>query len=352
MKGTVKKAVTFPVLSLRYHGGTQVLIHIMNALVERGYLVQVVVPEDRIQPTIPLHPRIQFYRLPPVEPLTKPKLIPLLWTMARKMPPSDLLIANFFPTFYPVYYVSKREKIPMVYYVQDDERPFYPGFARLFASLTYRPSGVHYAFVSEFLRQRIGREGVVLPPGISNAFYPDPDPEWQAKKQGRKALLYIFRRKARLKGVPLFLQAMEMLKDRDDLILWILAEQREDLALSLPTLWLPFLPPEKLRKLYSSADLFVHTSLLEGFGLPPLEAMACGTPVVVTDSGGVRTYLQDGHNGRLVPPNPQAIAEAIAFVLDNPMQTQSWVQAGLHTAQRFRAQDRAHAFVDWLETLL
>lgn len=347
----IKKAITFPVLSLRYHGGTQVLIHIMNTLADRGHLVQVIVPEDRVQPTVPLHPRLRLYALPPVEPLTIPKLVALLWTMARRMPPSDLVVANFFPTFYPAYQVARRDGIPIAYYVQDDERAFYPPPGRFLAAWTYRRPKVHYAFVSEFIRQRIGQDGAVLPPGIAQAFYPDPDPEWQAKKRGRKAILY-FVRKSKLKGAALFFQALERLKNREDLTLWLVSERRETEPPPLPNIWMPFLPPEKLRKLYSSADLFVHTSKLEGFGLPPLEAMACETPVVVTDSGGVRTYLRDGVNGRLVPQDPQAIADAMIFALTHPEATRHWVSEGKKTAQQYRASGRAQAFADWLETLL
>ncbi|TRM80172.1 hypothetical protein DJ524_08465, partial [Sulfolobus sp. D5] len=53
---------------------------------------------------------------------------------------------------------------------------------------------------------------------------------------------------------------------------------------------------EKLVELYNSASVFLFTSKLEGYGLPPLEAMACGTPVVMTDNVGSRAYAVNGYN--------------------------------------------------------
>ena len=59
---------------------------------------------------------------------------------------------------------------------------------------------------------------------------------------------------------------------------------------------------DELAELYSSADIFAFPSHIEGFGLPPLEAMACNTPVVTTDCLGVRDYVDNGKNAIMVPP--------------------------------------------------
>jgi glycosyltransferase involved in cell wall biosynthesis len=72
----------------------------------------------------------------------------------------------------------------------------------------------------------------------------------------------------------------------------------------------------ELPSLYALADLFVFPSLLEGFGLPPVEAMACGCPVVATTVGSLPEVVGDA--GLLVPPqDPQALAGAIRSLLDD-----------------------------------
>jgi len=70
---------------------------------------------------------------------------------------------------------------------------------------------------------------------------------------------------------------------------------------------------EFLKLYYSAADIFVTTPWYEPFGITPLEAMACGTPVVGADVGGIRYSIADGLTGVLVPPNdPGALAASLA----------------------------------------
>jgi glycosyltransferase involved in cell wall biosynthesis len=79
---------------------------------------------------------------------------------------------------------------------------------------------------------------------------------------------------------------------------------------------LGFLPKRELRGLYHLAEVFVFPSLYEGFGLPPLEAMACGTAVVASRSSAIPEVV--GHSGLLVNPfRVQAIAEAVRSLLEN-----------------------------------
>jgi glycosyltransferase involved in cell wall biosynthesis len=69
---------------------------------------------------------------------------------------------------------------------------------------------------------------------------------------------------------------------------------------------------ELLKLYYSAADAFVTTPWYEPFGMTPLEAMACGTPVVGARLGGIKYSVLDGSTGYLVPPNdPVALADRL-----------------------------------------
>jgi glycosyltransferase involved in cell wall biosynthesis len=76
---------------------------------------------------------------------------------------------------------------------------------------------------------------------------------------------------------------------------------------------------ETLRCYYSSADVFVAVPWYEPFGITPVEAMACGTPVVGANVGGIKFTVRDGETGYLVPPrDPGGLAERLAMLLSNP----------------------------------
>jgi D-inositol-3-phosphate glycosyltransferase len=75
-------------------------------------------------------------------------------------------------------------------------------------------------------------------------------------------------------------------------------------------------PREALRVYYSAADVFVTTPWYEPFGITPVEAMACGTPVVGSAVGGVKSTVVHGETGFLVPPHdPEAIASRLEALL-------------------------------------
>lgn len=77
--------------------------------------------------------------------------------------------------------------------------------------------------------------------------------------------------------------------------------------------------PDVLRYYYSAADVAVTTPWYEPFGLTPLEAMACGRPVVGSAVGGITFTIKDGETGLLVPPrDPQALAASLQHLLDQP----------------------------------
>ena len=96
---------------------------------------------------------------------------------------------------------------------------------------------------------------------------------------------------------------------------------------------------EFLKLYYSAADIFVTTPWYEPFGITPLEAMACGTPVIGSDVGGIRYSVANGTTGWLVPPDdPEALAARAAQMMRDP--------AGMKAMGR-SAIRRVHAQFTW-----
>jgi D-inositol-3-phosphate glycosyltransferase len=85
---------------------------------------------------------------------------------------------------------------------------------------------------------------------------------------------------------------------------------------------------------YAAAETVVMPSHYESFGMVALEAMACGTPVIASDVGGLSFSIEDGYNGYRVPErDPQALAEKIMLLLKRRVlrdqlgeQARLWVQ--------------------------
>lgn len=76
---------------------------------------------------------------------------------------------------------------------------------------------------------------------------------------------------------------------------------------------------DSLRWYYSAADIFISTPWYEPFGITPVEAMACGTPVIGSNVGGIKFSVRDGETGYLVPPkDPSALAERLGHMYRNP----------------------------------
>lgn len=80
---------------------------------------------------------------------------------------------------------------------------------------------------------------------------------------------------------------------------------------------------------YSAADVFITTPWYEPFGITPLEAMACGVPVVGSRVGGIKYSILDGKTGYLVPAeNPLALAERLSALIDRPSTARRMGKAG------------------------
>ena len=108
----------------------------------------------------------------------------------------------------------------------------------------------------------------------------------------------------------------------------------EELGLEGEVMFPGYIPANELPLWYSAAKLFVYPSLYEGFGLPPLEAMACGTPVVVASTSSLPEVV--GEAGLTVDPSDiEGLAEAMRRALADEALRQEMRERGLRRAQGF-----------------
>ena len=114
-----------------------------------------------------------------------------------------------------------------------------------------------------------------------------------------------------------------------------------------------FVSEQEKLDLYRAATAFVFPSTYEGFGLNPLEAMACGTPVISSNRSSLPEVVGDG--GILIDPTPKEIAGSLVTLLNDPRLQADLRQRGLDQAATFSWQRTAdltiNAYNDVLETL-
>jgi D-inositol-3-phosphate glycosyltransferase len=85
---------------------------------------------------------------------------------------------------------------------------------------------------------------------------------------------------------------------------------------------------EILKYYYCAADVFISTPWYEPFGITPLESMACGTPVIGSNVGGIKYSVLDGKTGFLVPPNdPDSLASKVHMLISDPALLQQMKKA-------------------------
>ena len=102
---------------------------------------------------------------------------------------------------------------------------------------------------------------------------------------------------------------------------------------------------EELRQLYTSADIFILTAWVEGFGLPPLEAMACKCAVVTTNVGSVSDYAEDGETASIVPPrDSQALVQAIDELVNDREERHKLQKQGYNQVNKYTWEDATAQF--------
>lgn len=194
-----------------------------------------------------------------------------------------------------------------------------------------------------FLYKADDKRMVVIPPGVDvSHFYPIPSDEAKmfiGLKPDDRMILFVGRIEP-LKGVDTLIQAMSHLQMRESdgkpMHLAIIggdpgASPEEmntemarlkklcaDLGLDQSVVFLGMRDQAKLPYYYSAAEVVVMPSHYESFGMVALEAMACGTPVIASEVGGLAYLMRDGETGFTIPDQePEALGEKISLLLSD-----------------------------------
>jgi phosphatidylinositol alpha-mannosyltransferase len=185
--------------------------------------------------------------------------------------------------------------------------------------------------VSESTRRYIPGIRHVIPCGVdTHSFRPAPDHQ----KADCPAILFVGTMHNRKRGAMLLDLFRRHIRPRlPDAQLWCVCDRPARETEAEGVSWLGRVDHDTLTDLYRRAWVFCLPSTYEGFGVPYIEAMASGTPVVATPNVGAREVTANGRFGLL--PSDQDLADTLAELLLNPAERHRLREAGLARAQDF-----------------
>ncbi len=234
----------------------------------------------------------------------------------------------------------------------------------------YAAKASRVATDSEFSKKEIARAGVdeakiqVIYPGLREGSGPEKDPAKIAAAAAKSGLIpggYIFYlghlRASKNVGalVRAFAALPPELRNRHKLAVAgaksgefeRLSEIARELCCSPDVVFVGYVGDAEAAALAAGCSVFVYPSKYEGFGYPPLEAMAMGAPVVCSNAASLPEVVGDA--AIVVAPEPQAIADGIARALAEPGLRESLIEKGARRARLFTIEKMASEYADMFE---
>lgn len=330
-EATVPETLTVFVLMPRTDvgGGARVLIEHANRLTDRGHRVVLMAHFPR--PTW-CEVRAEF------------RQVPFGVDLASAVEPCDVVLAGYIDQ---VLAVAVTGAAPVVHFEQGDKHLFeeLPDADLAFASANLRAADTNVTVsgtVARVIEDRYGVPATVVPNAVDPAtFSPGP------RREGPPVLLAVGWDGSAFKGIDDVERVWHRLRDdHPDLeLVWVtphLPKRLRGRVVVSPS------QPE-LAELYRQASVYLCASSYESFPLPPVEAMACGTPVVATRNVGVLEYAVDGTNALLADiGDVEGLAAAVDRVLRDEGLADRLRAGGAATAASFRWDE----IVDRMEALL
>lgn len=331
--------ITFVLPGVGLSGGVNVVFEYANHLQNRGHDVSIVYPliplgsaskdlmrtVGRIVLSLWHGNRVEWFDL-------RANLIRIPTLAEKYIPNADIIVATQWDT---AYYVNKydKNKGEKFYLIQHYETWLGP---KEEVDRTYK-LGLHNIVISKWLKEILQHKlnaevEALIPNGIDlNQFYPE-----QVEGHGDKIRILMPYRKQEWKGVEDGIRAFEMVSKEHDNIKLVMFGPRKGEDVPEYAEFHENLTRDELRKLYNSCDIFCFPSRMEGFGLPPMEAMACKVPVVTTKVGAVPDYAIPGKTALISQPRDfRALARNMIELVENEQKRKRIAKAGYSHIRQF-----------------
>ncbi|ONM48946.1 glycosyltransferase [Nocardia donostiensis] len=307
----------------------------------------------------------------PPEPIPKDAILPHLGEFAGFLhrhwtpDPPDIVHAHFWMSGLATALAVRGSGIPVVltFHALGTVKRRYQGsadtsppsrikFERLIATRADRVIATCRDEVAELERMGVPRSRAsVVPCGVDLSLF-TPDGKVADRADGMRRLVSVGRL-VRRKGFDTAIRALPLLPDTELLIaggggsdhadqseLRRLVRIAAEYGVSDRVRLLGQVPRAHVPELLRSADVVVCTPWYEPFGMVPLEAMACGKPVLASAVGGMLDTVVDGVTGALVAPEPEPVATALADLLTDRVRRRAMGAAGQRRARTHYSWDQ------------
>jgi len=347
-----RERIVFVLPQLKTGGGVRVIVELANVLAER-HEVKIVLPKGKVECTFAISDRIIIEQVgrEPVSALQKVANIFRTVAHVQKVYQNDNVIVTD-PIQSPLFIFARMPKLYRFvqaddYRIFDDllllKNRFFLYLYKAVTKLSYRKK-IGYLFNSAFTHEMFERHSgrkvpqkIVHPALNRKVFYP-----YEAEKPQRDSVrLCLIARKHPMKRFGDFVEVYQRLMQNPKVaaeIEKVTVISHDDLS-SYATAGMERVVPscdKDIADVMNSSDIYIFTSLWEGFGLPPLEAMGCGCAVVASDAGGISEYAVNGENALIYPPaDTDALYDAIVRLIEDRALLQRLRINGMQTARNF-----------------
>ncbi len=294
--------------------------------------------------------------------IDKKVIVPFGQPFSSYIEECDVIIAGWMSQIEEA--VSTNTKVPIVYWEQGSEWLF-GDYNDLLSSSRIR---IHmkkcFSFpvsivscsptVAEILSVRYGRKSFVIPNGIDTDFY-YPSTKSDMKDDGETNILLVGNPQLRFKGFDVALNALQIVYEKGYKfkVNWVCQVLPNIKGVTYPINYIQMPTQEKLAEIYRNSDIFIFSSWYEGFGMPPLEALASGVPVISTKCGGIESFIKPGFNGLLVEPGDiDSLAYGIIELISNRKLRKLLSERGRQTALDFDAKIIAKKWEEYLYNIV
>lgn len=327
-------------------GGLKMLLSQMKALRLRGHKIYAIFRGKDNESVLP-----DWFDIEVDEEI----LVPLNKSYLDYVDDCDVIVCGFFNQ---ISELDKSEK-PIIYLEQGSEMLF-GDYRDLSSDSPYRLSmqksylsNYHLlsisSIVNKILKARFNKESHIIPNFIDTDIY------YPINHEFSNSILLVGNPGLKFKDFNTAMGALQKLWNNGYKfnVNWVCQVKPDVRGISFPIDFIENPPQDKLAEWYRKSDLFLFTSIYEGFGMPVLEAMASGIPVVTTNCGGINEFVKDGYNALVAEVyDIDSLANLVGYLLNNKEEREALGKLGLETAIKFNKDKIIKSFEEYLLNIL